>query len=151
MFRDDVQQVTDLSNWINDVEEIEEAAIDAGEVKIARKAAADRKKAHGKLMRLIRKLLKRHGFSLSGRKHHGVNPQIDLRTYLFLYERSVERALRDQRIVQIGGTRGRRNRSLAKASRTTAHHAAKAVMLEAKRLGLWDDDFATTYALHDWL
>lgn len=149
MLKDDLQQVTDLSNWINDAEDIEEAALDAGDAKIARKVAADRRRAHGRLMRLIRKLLKRRRFSLSGRRE--VNPQTSLKTYLFLYERSVERALRDQRIVQVGGTRGRRNRSVAKASRETARQAAKAVMLEAKRLGLWDEEFATTYALHDWL
>lgn len=64
MLKDDLQQVTDLSNWINDAEEIEEAALEAGETKIARKVEADRREAHAKLMRLIRKLLKRRRFSL---------------------------------------------------------------------------------------
>lgn len=149
MLRDDLQQVIDLSNWINDAEEIEEAAIDAGEAKIARKTEADRRAAHARLMRLIRRLLKRRRFALGARRE--VNPQTTIEAYLFLYERAVERALRDQRIVQVGGSRGRRNRGLAKASRTTARQAAKAVMLEAKRLGLWSERFATSYALHDWL
>src|SRR3546814_18774504 len=91
----------------------------------------ERRKAHARLMGLIRKLLKRRRFALGARSE--ANPQTTLQTYLFLYERAVERALRDQRIVQAGGTRGRRNLRLAKASRAIARQAAKAVMSTAGR------------------